>query len=196
MKNLYRKFFTSIFLMVTAFASVHSQEIIANVEGRHYLSLNGKWQTIIDPFNQGAGNWKPIWKDQTPVSKTDFYEYKFDSTVTLSVPGDWNSQNRELKYYEGTVWYKKTITFKKTNNKKIQEHAKQKQNAQNQSNSSFNILLIDDDKDVLFTFESIIRNEGYNVTSYSDSNKALDHLSSLDPYYYDLMLCRITKFKE
>jgi len=56
--------------------------------------------------------------------------------------------------------------------------------------------LIDDDKDVLFTFESIIRNEGYNVTSYSDSNKALDHLSSLDPYYYDLMLCRITKFKE
>jgi len=119
MKNLYRKFFTSIFLMVTAFASVHSQEIIANVEGRHYLSLNGKWQTIIDPFNQGAGNWKPIWKDQTPVSKTDFYEYKFDSTVTLNVPGDWNSQNRELKYYEGTVWYKKTITFKKTNNKKI-----------------------------------------------------------------------------
>jgi DNA-binding response OmpR family regulator len=51
--------------------------------------------------------------------------------------------------------------------------------------------LIDDDKDVLFTFESIIRNEGYNVTSYSDSNKALDHLSSLDPYYYDLIVLDI-----
>ena len=59
-------------------------------------------------------------------------------------------------------------------NRKIQAHIKQRQNAQNQSNSSYNILLIDDDEDVLFTFESIIRNEGYNVTSYSDSNKALD----------------------
>jgi two-component system, OmpR family, response regulator ChvI len=76
-------------------------------------------------------------------------------------------------------------------NRKIQAHIKQRQNAQNQSNSSFNILLIDDDEDVLFTFESIIRNEGYNVTSYSDSNKALDHLSSLDPYYYDLIVTDI-----
>ncbi len=58
-------------------------------------------------------------------------------------------------------------------------------------NSSYNILLIDDDEDVLFTFESIIRNEGYNVTSYSDSNKALAHLSSLDPYYYDLIVTDI-----
>jgi len=76
-------------------------------------------------------------------------------------------------------------------NRKIQEHIKQRQNAQNQSNSSYNILLIDDDDDVLFTFESIIRNEGYNITSYSDSNKALTHLSNLDPYYYDLIVTDI-----
>jgi len=76
-------------------------------------------------------------------------------------------------------------------NRKIQAHIKERQNAQNQSNSSYNILLIDDDEDVLFTFESIIRNEGYNVTSYSDSNKALAHLSSLDPYYYDLIVTDI-----
>src|SRR6476659_5560564 len=76
-------------------------------------------------------------------------------------------------------------------NRKIQEHIKQRQNAQNQSYSSYNILLIDDDDDVLFTFESIIRNEVYNVTSYSDSNKALTHLSNLDPYYYDLIVTDI-----
>src|SRR6476660_1295896 len=76
-------------------------------------------------------------------------------------------------------------------NRKIQAHIKQRQNAQDQSNSTYNILLIDDDDDVLFTFESIIRNEGYNVTSYSDSNKALTHLSNLDPYYYDLIVTDI-----
>jgi len=76
-------------------------------------------------------------------------------------------------------------------NRKIQAYINQRKNAQNQSNSSYNILLIDDDEDVLFTFESIIKNEGYNVTSYSDSNKALAHLSSLDPYYYDLIVIDI-----
>ena len=58
-------------------------------------------------------------------------------------------------------------------------------------NSSFNILLIDDDKDIIFTFESILKNKGYNVISYSDSNKALDHLSKLIPYYYDLIVLDI-----
>lgn len=71
------------------------------------------------------------------------------------------------------------------------DHIDQKENSQNQPNSSFNILFIDDDKDILFTFEPFIRTEGYNLTSFSDSKKALDHLSNLDPYYYDLIILDI-----
>ncbi len=37
----------------------------------------------------------------------------------------------------------------------------------------------------------ILENEGYNIISFSDSNKALDHLSNLDPYYYDLIVTDI-----
>ena len=51
--------------------------------------------------------------------------------------------------------------------------------------------MIDDDIDVLCTFENILEFEGYNITSFSDSVKALDHLSSLDPYYYDLIVADI-----
>jgi CheY-like chemotaxis protein len=76
-------------------------------------------------------------------------------------------------------------------NKKIQEYEKQKQNKQNPSNSSFNILLIDDDKNIIFTYEFILKNESYNVTSYSNSNKALDHFSNLDSYHYDLIVTDI-----
>jgi two-component system, OmpR family, response regulator ChvI len=71
------------------------------------------------------------------------------------------------------------------------DHINQKENPQKQPNSSFNILFIDDDKDILFTFEPFIRTEGYNLTSFSDSKKALDHLSNLDPYYYDLIILDI-----
>jgi two-component system, OmpR family, response regulator ChvI len=76
-------------------------------------------------------------------------------------------------------------------NKKRQNHIEQKQTKPNKHNSTFNILLIDDDKDILFTFKSIIEGEGYNVTTFSDSHKALDHLSDLDPYYYDLIVTDI-----
>lgn len=30
-----------------------SQELIANVYGRNYQLLNGKWNAIIDPYDQG-----------------------------------------------------------------------------------------------------------------------------------------------
>jgi PleD family two-component response regulator len=76
--------------------------------------------------------------------------------------------------------------------KRIKEQVNQNQNKQDLlSTQSFNILLVDDDEDVLFTFEHILGCEGYNIISFSDSIKALDHLSSLDPYYYDLIVTDI-----
>ena len=59
------------------------------------------------------------------------------------------------------------------------------------TNSSFNILLIDDDEDILFAFNSIISSEGYNVTSFSSSSNALAHFSDKNPYFYHLVIMDI-----
>ena len=75
--------------------------------------------------------------------------------------------------------------------KKRQNHVEQKQIKQNQDNSTFNILLIDDDKDILFTFTSIIEGEGYKTISFSDPQKALNHFSQMSPYHYDLIVMDI-----
>ncbi len=50
------------------------------------------------------------------------------------------------------------------------------------------ILLVDDEKDSLTLFKTILNSEGYNnVSSFSDPRKALRNISSLkDPYYYKL----------
>jgi beta-glucuronidase len=90
-----------------------SQSLLTNIEGRNFISLDGKWEFILDPFDAGNGSWKSIWKDQHPEGKTDFYEYQFNAALTLNVPADWNSQRPELRYYEGTVWYKKSFQFQK-----------------------------------------------------------------------------------
>ena len=61
----------------------------------------------------------------------------------------------------------------------------------NMNTSSFNILLIDDDEDILFVFNSIISSEGYNVTSFSSSSNALVHFSEKNPYFYHLVIMDI-----
>ena len=76
---------------------------MTNVYGRDYTLLNGKWNAIVDLYDQGLK--MKIYENRTPQSKEEFYEYSFEGGLRLNVPGDWNSQTPELKYYEGTVWY-------------------------------------------------------------------------------------------
>ena len=87
--------------------------LIQNVHARHCRSLNGVWHSIVDPYQNGAIDYRgqPLlvdgyFENRKPASKSDRIEYDFDASPTLTVPGDWNSQRRELFFYEGTVWYK------------------------------------------------------------------------------------------
>jgi beta-glucuronidase len=91
-----------------------------NVSARHCTNLNGKWQVIIDPAS--AGDWRQVWKEKKPEKKTDFFEYSFEGGPVFNVPGDFNSQMTELKYFEGTVWYKKSFDYNPDKNKRLFLH--------------------------------------------------------------------------
>ncbi len=109
-----------LFLFSTA-SALQAQHNFSNIIRKNAYCLNGKWQIIIDHFNAGSG-WKPIWKDQQPTGKYDFYEYAFTDSLLLDVPGDWDHQTKELKYYEGTIWYKKTFSYAVKKEKKVWLH--------------------------------------------------------------------------
>lgn len=96
---------------------IHSQNLMINVYGREYQSLNGKWDAIIDLYDQGRKN--KIYENRKPQGKTDFYEYSFENGLRLNVPSDWNSQMPELEYYEGTVWYARHFDAKKEPGKRL-----------------------------------------------------------------------------
>ena len=102
MKTL-TKFAITFALSFLAVTGVRAQDLIANVYGREMQSLNGKWDVVVDLYDQGRKN--KIYLNRKPEGKTDFYEYAFENGLRLDVPSDWNSQTPELKYYEGTVWY-------------------------------------------------------------------------------------------
>src|SRR5215813_4147218 len=107
--------------------SMRAQQIglIANTEGRKTVSLNGQWQTIVDPYESGYYNYRyqpsdnGYFKNAKPKSKTDLIEYDFDASATLNVPGDWNTQSDQLFFYEGTVWYKKSFDYVRQPNTRL-----------------------------------------------------------------------------
>ena len=91
-----------LFLMLLYFAvpAVQAQQtgLIANSDGRKTVSLNGQWQTIIDPYETGYYDYRYLpsangyFKDAKPATKSDLIEYDFDTSESLAVPGDWNTQ--------------------------------------------------------------------------------------------------------
>jgi len=120
-------FLVLIFCCVASQANSENNSLIQNVPGRAPQSLNGKWNYIIDPYETGYYDYryKPFdemknpgngafFLDRKPKDKTDLIEYSFDDSPTLWVPGDWNSQDEKLLYYEGTIWYRRLFDYKKT----------------------------------------------------------------------------------
>ncbi|WAC39555.1 glycoside hydrolase family 2 protein [Pedobacter sp. SL55] len=103
-----------VFILI--FSKSIAQQTMTNVYGRNVQSLNGKWDAIIDLYDQGRKN--KIFLNKKPETKIDFYEYSFDNGLRLNVPSDWNSQMPELKYYEGTIWYARGFDVAKDDSKR------------------------------------------------------------------------------
>jgi beta-glucuronidase len=98
-----------------AVVSADIYPLIQNPLGREPVSLNGKWNYIIDVYETGFYSYRyeesssGFFQNQKARDKSDLVEYDFDKSPLMNVPGDWNTQVPELIYYEGTVWYKKTF---------------------------------------------------------------------------------------
>jgi len=117
MKKFINKTLLALILFTLFGNNLYSQELMTNIYGRDVQSLNGKWDAIIDLYDQGRRN--KIYLNQKPQGNTDFYEYSFDHGLRLNVPSDWNSQMAELKYYEGTIWYARRFDVQKQEGKKL-----------------------------------------------------------------------------
>jgi beta-glucuronidase len=101
--------------------SVQGQQLgpIQNSDARKTISLDGQWQTIVDPYESGFYDYRyqpsanGYFRNAKPKTKSDLIEYDFDKSGTLNVPGDWNTQSDQLFFYEGTVWYKKSFDYQR-----------------------------------------------------------------------------------
>ncbi len=112
-------------LAIIGNAQAQQIDLIANTDGRKTISLDGQWRTIIDPYETGYYDYRyqpsanGYFKDAKPKSKSDLVEYDFDTSASLKVPGDWNTQEERLLLYEGTIWYKKSFDYQRKENTRL-----------------------------------------------------------------------------
>ncbi|MCL3779010.1 beta-glucuronidase [Prolixibacteraceae bacterium JC049] len=122
-----RKLATLVALQLLMVGALLAQtNLMQNTYNRAKTTLNGKWNVIIDPYDNGSYSYRldrfdemsrsprsAYYMDAKAKDKTDRMEYDFDIAETLMVPGSWNMQNDKYYWYEGSMWYRRLFTYDK-----------------------------------------------------------------------------------
>src|SRR5271157_6443407 len=107
---------------------VQPSTVLAAVDQRQSISLDGEWHVIVDPYGNGLydANGKArnsgFARNLAQGDSTGPIEYNFAKSPTLRVPGDWNTQRESLMLYEGPLWYEKDFEYHKTAGKRVFLH--------------------------------------------------------------------------
>ena len=114
-----RKFFIAVVgLILPMMAVAETLPVIQNVNAYESMSLNGQWNYIVDVQEEGYYDYRMnptrwgFFVNAKPQKSEDLIEYDFDKSPTMQIPGDWNTQDERLFFYEGTVWFKKSFSMR------------------------------------------------------------------------------------
>ena len=114
----------ALFLSAATTCVAEQVPLLQNVLSRSTVSLNGSWHYIVDVQEEGYYDYrmKPtpwgFFQNAKPQKPEDLIEYDFDKAPVMQVPGDWNTQDERLFFYEGTVWFKRAFQWHRNGNRR------------------------------------------------------------------------------
>ncbi len=95
----------------TVVAHPAADPLLGLIDSRPLLSLNGKWRLIVDPM--GVGEPGSVFggfpRNKRSTTGMELVEYDFETARSVNVPGDFNTQDPRLFFYQGRVWYYRTF---------------------------------------------------------------------------------------
>ncbi|QBN20399.1 glycoside hydrolase family 2 protein [Flavobacterium nackdongense] len=102
--------------------TIMAQEVplVTNVFARNNINLNGKWNYVVDPLENGYYDYRLMpfqtngFFENKKFNTAELQEYDLDTSPLMDIPSDWNSKDNRLFFYEGTVWFKKDFVYKKS----------------------------------------------------------------------------------
>ena len=98
---------------------------VINILSRDKISLNGKWNYIIDIQESGYYDIRMqlipygFFMNAKMQKPDDLIEYDFDKAPEMEIPSDWNTKDNQLFFYEGTIWFKKSFNYSPKSGKRI-----------------------------------------------------------------------------
>ena len=108
----------SLLAILSLGAEVREVPLLQNVFARQSISLNGKWNYIVDPFDNGYYDYRlrPMDRggfgdNRKPSNPQELVEYNFDTSPSMDIPSDWNTKDDQLFFYEGSIWFKRDFTY-------------------------------------------------------------------------------------
>ena len=114
-----KRLFTTVMMvlggLLTTFAQDKEVPLIQNVGAYEGTTLSGAWNYIVDVQEEGYYDYRMnlnrwgFFQNAKPQKPEDLIEYDFDKSPTMQIPGDWNTQDERLFFYEGTVWFKRSF---------------------------------------------------------------------------------------
>ena len=116
-----KRLFITMLFVAALITTGQAKEVplLGNILARQTTSLNGDWHYIIDVQEEGYYDYRMnptrwgFFRNAKPQRPEDLIEYDFDKAATMRIPGDWNTQDERLFFYEGTVWFKKSFQHAK-----------------------------------------------------------------------------------
>ena len=120
---------------------------------------------------------KGLFSDSLSFSYSKYYDFQQIGKYT------WKEDNQQPITYP--VY---SIIVNKDRNK---EDFFANQRLELKQNDTHNIMIVDDEQDILVTYNSMLYGEGYNVETFSNPHEALLHFAHADKSYYDLIILDI-----
>ena len=116
-----------ILIIYLILIKIYAQEVplLGNAFNRKKISLNGKWNYIIDVQEEGYYGYRMeerkrgFFCNDKPKNPWDLVEYDFAKSPEMEIPSDWNTKDNKLFLYEGTIWFKKSFNYTINPQKKL-----------------------------------------------------------------------------
>ncbi|MEQ8927119.1 MAG: hypothetical protein RLO81_14965, partial [Fulvivirga sp.] len=99
-------------------AEIPTAPLIGNITSRTTQSLDGTWNALIDPTLFSLNDMGQFLERNYKPGPGELIELSIENGLTLQVPGDWNTQDPRLFFYNGKVWYKRDFFVDKKPDKR------------------------------------------------------------------------------
>jgi hypothetical protein len=173
-------------VLIIRLVLIMDKNIVAKSTNSDSYDLFGHTMNICTKINSKAPpNGMVIGNALYQVLKS-FSSASFFDDYYFKMAGEYSGLKQSNPVYSVVSKYKnENITMQEEGEVVVIAHQKEQQQKQNESR---NILLVDDEPDAIFTYKSMLKEEGYKVDTFTDSQEALKHFAQSDPYHYKLIL--------